>query len=55
PSNAVDLRAEQRVEHQKFGFGTVLKMEGSQKATVNFDTHGEKTLLLSFAKLRIVE
>jgi len=55
PSNATDLRAEQRVEHQKFGFGTVLKMEGSQKATVNFDTHGEKTLLLSFAKLRIVE
>jgi DNA helicase-2/ATP-dependent DNA helicase PcrA len=55
PSSATDLRAEQRVEHQKFGFGTVLKMEGSQKATVNFDTHGEKTLLLSFAKLRIVE
>ncbi len=55
PSAATDLRAEQRVEHQKFGFGTVLKMEGTQKATVNFDTHGEKTLLLSFAKLRIVE
>lgn len=55
PSDTTDLRPEQRVEHQKFGFGTVLKMEGSQKATVNFDTHGEKTLLLSFAKLRIVK
>lgn len=47
-----------RVEHQKFGMGTVLSLDfggADKKALVNFDTEGEKTLLLSFAKLMIVE
>jgi DNA helicase-2/ATP-dependent DNA helicase PcrA len=46
------------VEHQKFGFGKVLKMEGSSHnpiATVQFDTNGEKKIMLNYAKLRIVE
>ena len=58
PSNPTELKAGQRVEHQKFGFGKITRLElmgTSQKATVEFDTQGEKTLLLSFAKLRVVE
>lgn len=47
-----------RVEHQKFGFGIVTKMEGSAlnpTATIKFDQNGEKKLILNYAKLRIVE
>jgi DNA helicase-2/ATP-dependent DNA helicase PcrA len=52
------LKTGLRVEHQKFGMGTVLSLDfggADKKAMVNFDTEGEKTLLLSFAKLMIVE
>lgn len=52
------LASGQRVEHQKFGFGTVKLISNDQngaKAVVQFDNQGEKTLLLGFAKLRIVE
>ncbi|MFT6961142.1 MAG: DNA helicase-2/ATP-dependent DNA helicase PcrA [Flammeovirgaceae bacterium] len=47
-----------KVEHQKFGFGKVLKLDdagASKKATVNFENFGEKTLILTFAKLMIHE
>jgi DNA helicase II / ATP-dependent DNA helicase PcrA len=53
-----ELREGANVEHQKFGFGEILKLDTSgtsTKATVRFKTQGEKTLLLSFAKLRLVE
>ncbi len=56
-SDTTSLVAGVRVEHAKFGFGTVtaLDINGTdRKATVLFDKAGEKTLLLSFAKLRIV-
>lgn len=46
------------VEHQRFGRGQVLKVEGRSpetKATILFEGQGEKQLLLKFAKLRIVE
>ncbi len=46
------------VEHQKFGTGEVKLMEGrfpDLKATVEFPGHGNKHLLLRFAKLRIVK
>ena len=52
-----DLRQGQRVEHDRFGFGEILRFEESgpqMKAIVRFDEGGEKTLLLKFAKLRIV-
>ncbi|WP_229217263.1 ATP-dependent helicase [Dyadobacter luteus] len=58
PSDTRNLTEGDKVEHLKFGFGTVLKMEvngNDRKATVKFDTVGEKTLLLSFAKLRIIK
>lgn len=57
PSDTSNLQNGQRVEHPKFGFGQVTKLEnqnGSVKAIIQFEEVGEKTLLLSFAKLRIV-
>lgn len=58
PSNTNNLREGAKVEHPKFGFGLVSKIETegiNRKATIQFDNFGEKTLLLSFAKLRIIE
>ncbi len=55
PSNLVVEGA--RVEHSKFGAGTVKKVEilsGDRKAVIAFDEGGEKTLLLSFAKLKVL-
>ncbi|KAA9339935.1 AAA family ATPase [Hymenobacter busanensis] len=57
PSDTTNLAAGNKVEHPKFGYGTVTKMEtqaGQTKAVIQFDEVGEKTLLLSFAKLRIL-
>ncbi|TGE20183.1 ATP-dependent helicase [Hymenobacter elongatus] len=57
PSDTSNLQTGQRVEHPKFGFGTVTKLEvqqGSTKAIIDFEEVGEKTLLLSFAKLRVL-
>ena len=51
------LEVGNRVEHQKFGFGEVTKMEGSAHnpiATVKFDLNGEKKIMLNYAKLRIL-
>ena len=56
PSDTSMLQEGMKVEHPKFGFGKVIKLdqEGTQrKAKVNFENFGEKTLLLSFAKLKI--
>jgi DNA helicase-2/ATP-dependent DNA helicase PcrA len=58
PSDTSNLKEGMKVEHPKFGFGKVHKMEtegSNRKAKVIFENFGEKTLLLSFAKLRIVE
>jgi DNA helicase-2/ATP-dependent DNA helicase PcrA len=58
PSNTANLKEGMRVEHPKFGFGTVAHVDESgpdRKARITFTDFGEKTLLLSFAKLRIVE
>ncbi|SKC52257.1 DNA helicase-2 / ATP-dependent DNA helicase PcrA [Ohtaekwangia koreensis] len=58
PSDTSALKEGMKVEHPKFGFGTVLQMDMSgadRKAKINFTEIGEKTLLLSFAKLRIIE
>lgn len=56
PSDTSSLQEGMKVEHQKFGFGKVVKMDFSgpdRKAKILFDDFGEKTLLLSFAKLKI--
>lgn len=58
PSDTSALAAGMKVEHPKFGFGKVVVMDESganRKAKVHFEGIGEKTLLLSFAKLRIHE
>lgn len=47
-----------KIEHQRFGVGTVLKLEGSgenAKATVQFVNSGTKQLLLKFAKFTLIE
>ena len=57
-SDISNLQAGQKVEHQKFGFGEVIKMEGAAHnpvATVKFELNGEKKIMLNYAKLRIVE
>jgi DNA helicase-2/ATP-dependent DNA helicase PcrA len=56
-SDVSNLQVGQRVEHQKFGFGEVVKMEGSAHnpiATVKFETNGEKKIMLNYARLRII-
>jgi len=56
-SDLSGLAEGQKVEHQKFGFGEVLKMEGSAHnpiATIKFDLNGEKKIMLNYAKLRIL-
>ena len=58
PSDTSGLIEGMKVEHPKFGFGTVTNMDtegASRKAKVKFDNFGEKTLLLSFAKLKILD
>lgn len=57
-SNTSGLQAGQKVEHLKFGFGIVQKVEGSAHnpiATIVFEQNGEKKIMLNYAKLRIVE
>jgi DNA helicase-2/ATP-dependent DNA helicase PcrA len=56
PSDTSNLEQGMKVEHLKFGFGNVVKIDiegANRKAKVLFDNFGEKTLLLSFAKLKI--
>jgi DNA helicase II / ATP-dependent DNA helicase PcrA len=58
PSDVSKLEAGQKVEHQKFGFGEVLKLEGSAHnpvATIKFEHNGEKKIMLNYAKLMIVQ
>jgi DNA helicase-2/ATP-dependent DNA helicase PcrA len=57
-SDTSKLQQGQKVEHQKFGFGQVMKLEGASHnpiATILFDMNGEKKIMLNYAKLRIVE
>lgn len=56
-SDTSNLQEGQKVEHQKFGFGEVIKMEGAAHnpiATVQFELNGEKKIMLNYAKLRII-
>lgn len=58
PSDTSNLQAGMQVEHERFGFGKVLQVEGApgeKKATIFFKELGQKQLLLKFAKLRILE
>ena len=58
PVDAEEIQAGMRVLHQKFGQGTVVKVEGvgpNKKASVDFDESGNKMLMLKFAKLSILK
>ena len=58
PSDTSSLKVGQKVEHQKFGFGSVMSMEGAAHnpiATILFEKNGEKKIMLNYAKLRVVE
>lgn len=53
----LDLSVGQRVNHNRFGQGTIVNLEGvgnDKKAEINFDQGGTKKLLLRFAQLEVV-
>lgn len=53
-----ELRVGARVQHERFGQGVVIALEGAgndKKAQVNFDTGGLKNILLRFAKLTLID
>lgn len=55
--SASDLREGVRIEHMRFGVGTVVRIEGTgenTKASVEFTNAGTKQLLLKFAKFKIL-
>ena len=58
PTPILELRAGQRVEHNRFGFGKIIEITGNPadlKAKIAFDDHGEKVLILKYAKIRVVD
>ena len=54
----MEMETGMKIEHQKFGFGTITSVEGgvnNRIATIQFEGgHGQKKIMLNFAKLRIV-
>lgn len=57
-SSSCGLQEGMKIEHQRFGRGTVLKIEGTgenTKATVEFVHSGAKQLLLKYAKFTVVD
>lgn len=57
-ADMANLQVGLQVEHKRFGVGKILSMEGqgaNKKATVFFQSVGQKNLLLKFARLKIVK
>lgn len=57
PDSVDKLRVGMNVEHERFGNGKIFSLEGdplNMRAIVDFEQGGRKTLLLKFAKLRIL-
>lgn len=55
PTPVLELCEGQRVEHNRFGYGTIVAISGdksSLKAKISFDDYGEKILMLNYAKIR---
>ncbi|MBR5935473.1 MAG: UvrD-helicase domain-containing protein [Bacteroidaceae bacterium] len=53
-----DLKVGNVIEHERFGIGSVISVEGvggDAKATIRFVNLGEKTLLLKFARYKILK
>ena len=58
PDPVEKLRVGIKVEHERFGYGKILSLDGdvlNMRAVVSFEDGGQKTLLLKFAKLRVAE
>ena len=54
PTPIAELRAGQRIEHSRFGLGTIKSLTGNApdlKAIIAFDDYGDKILLLRYAKI----
>ena len=57
-TRVAQLAPGQLIEHERFGIGEVLKVEGvgeNTKAHIRFKNAGEKQLLLKFARFRVLE
>lgn len=55
PEKIDNVEVGMKIEHQRFGKGEIVKLEGdaiNQKALIKFDEYGDKTIVLKFAKLR---
>ncbi len=58
PTPILQLKAGQRIEHNRFGYGKILEITGNVtdlKAKIAFDDHGEKILILKYAKIRVAD
>ena len=58
PTPILQLKAGQRIEHNRFGYGNIVEISGNPadlKAKIRFDDHGEKILILKYAKIRAVD
>ena len=58
PSAIPHVTEGDKIEHERFGIGTVIKLEGTgenQKATVEFSNSGTKQLLLKFARFKVIK
>ncbi|MGN1219494.1 MAG: ATP-dependent helicase [Candidatus Cryptobacteroides sp.] len=58
PTPILELRAGQRIEHNRFGFGNIIEITGNatdMKAKITFDDYGEKILILKYARIRTVD
>ena len=58
PAQSSTLKVGNVIEHERFGIGTVLEVEGSggdTKAVIRFLNLGEKTLLLKFARYKVLK
>ena len=58
PVSVAGLQAGQRIEHERFGLGEVMKVEGTgdnAKATIHFRNAGEKQRLLRFDRFKVIE
>jgi DNA helicase-2/ATP-dependent DNA helicase PcrA len=56
--SSLDLKVGSVIEHERFGIGSVISVEGiggDAKATIRFINLGEKTLLLKFARYKILK
>ena len=56
--SSLDLKVGSVIEHERFGIGSVISVEGiggDAKATIRFVNLGEKTLLLKFARYKVLK